>query len=78
MPIYKFKEKENGEITEVSLRISELDQYKEDNPNLQQVIDYTPNMVTNVKSPLTMAGSGWKDHLKNIKSKSGRGNTIKV
>jgi len=78
MPVYKFKEKESGEITEVSLRISELDQYKEDNPNLQQVIDYTPNMVTNVKSTLTMAGSGWSDHLKNIKSKSGRGNTIKT
>ncbi len=78
MPIYKFKEKESGEITEVSLRISELDSYKEDNPNLEQVIDYAPNMVTNVKSPLTMAGSGWRDHLKNIKEKSGRGNTIKV
>lgn len=78
MPIYKFKEKESGEITEVSLRISELDQYKEDNPSLEQVIDYAPIMVTNVKSPLSMAGSGWSDHLKNIKSKSGRGNTIKV
>lgn len=78
MPIYKFKEKESGEITEVSLRISELDQYKEDNPSLEQVIDYAPIMVTNVKSTLSMAGSEWSDHLKNIKSKSGRGNTIKV
>jgi hypothetical protein len=37
-----------------------------------------PSMVSDTKSTMTRAGSEWQEHLKNIKSKSGRGNTIKV
>ena len=38
MPTYNFRNKETGEETEVILRMSALDQYKSDNPNLEIVI----------------------------------------
>lgn len=36
MPIYQFKDKTTEEIIEKSMRISQLDQFKTDNPNLEQ------------------------------------------
>jgi len=36
----------------------------------------TPGFISDSKSPLTRAGSGWKDVLKRVKSGSGRVNSI--
>ena len=77
MPTYVFRNKETDEIEEHIMKISELDQFKEDNPNLVIQLQGL-NMVSDVKSMHTRAGGEWQDHLKRIKSKSGRGNTIKV
>lgn len=41
MPTYNFRNKETGEITEVDMRISELDQFKQDNPQLETIIGST-------------------------------------
>lgn len=38
MPTYNFKDKVTGEESERILRMSELDTFKEENPNLEQVI----------------------------------------
>lgn len=78
MPVYNFKNKETGEITEVTLRISELDQYKADNPLLESVILSAPNLTSGYKSARQLAGSEWNNHLNNIKKSSGKGNTIKT
>jgi hypothetical protein len=42
MPYYKFRNKQTDEITEILLKISELDSYKESNPNLESYIDAVP------------------------------------
>lgn len=77
MPTYVFRNKETDEIEEHLMRVSELDDFKLNNPNL--VIQLQPmNMISDSKSVLTRAGSEWQDHLKNMKKGSGRGNTIKV
>jgi len=77
MPTYVFKDTATDQIEEHIMKISELDQFKEDNPHLK--IQLQPlNPISDTKSPLTRAGSDWQDHLKNIKKGSGRGNTIKV
>lgn len=34
MPVYMFKNSESGEVEEHSMRISELDKFKDDNPHL--------------------------------------------
>ena len=39
MPTYCFKDKETGEITEKFLHISELDEFKKNNPNLDIVLN---------------------------------------
>lgn len=36
MPIYTFKNKENGEILEYTMRVAELDDFKKNNPNLER------------------------------------------
>ena len=39
MPTYNFKNKETGEITERIMKMSELDSYKETNPELEIYIE---------------------------------------
>jgi len=39
MPTYNFKNKETGEISERIMKMSELDTYKESNPDLEQYIE---------------------------------------
>lgn len=38
MPRYTFENTETGEVTEHEMRIAELDKFKEDHPELQQLI----------------------------------------
>jgi hypothetical protein len=80
MPQYEFKNIETGEIAEVTLRISEYDDWKADHP---QWVRYhssgsAPKIVSGVKSAMTMAGKDWENHLKTIKKHSGKDNTINV
>ena len=75
MPTYNFRNKDTGDVVEVLMRMSELDQYKEDNPNMEQIIT-APKIVSGVGSMLSRTDGGWNDMLKRIKSGSGRNNTI--
>lgn len=77
MPTYVFKNTNTDEIEEHFLKISELDEFKENNPHLVSQLG-TPGMVSDTKSTLTRAGGEWQDFLKGMKKGSGRGNTIKV
>lgn len=63
MPTYNFRNKETGEITSISLRISELDVYKENNPTLETVIS-APNLVSG--SGGIKNDSGWKENMSRI------------
>ena len=70
MPTYDFKNNDTGEVKEYSMSISEMEQFKKDNPNMQQVIS-TPkhNIITGKDgSVLTKAGDGWKEVQDKIKS----------
>jgi hypothetical protein len=78
MPIYNFKHKTSGDVIEKMLRISELDKWKEDNPEWETVHLSAPNLVSASKSALSMAGKDWQEHLNNIKKGSGKNNTIKT
>ena len=80
MPQYEFKNKEPAEVTEVSLRLSEYDQWKSNNPQWERYHSPTsaPKMVTGVRSTLSIAGKEWEDKLSAIKKGSGKDNTINV
>ena len=80
MPQYEFKNKGTGEVMEVALRLSEYDEWKENNPQWERYHSSAsaPKLVTGVKSTMAMAGKDWEKHLTNIKKASGKDNTINV
>ena len=70
MPTYDFKNKDTGEVTELVMSISKMEQYCKDNPNMKQVISTSSNNIISNKdgSVLTKAGDGWKEVQDRIKS----------
>ena len=78
MPIYEFKNNETDEVVEVSLRISEYDDYVKNNPHLSRYYSKAPGLTSGTKSALTIAGKGWEDHLNRVKKGAGQENTIKT
>lgn len=78
MPKYIFKNKESGVMMEKSLRISELDTWKSENPEWIQQITAPTILYGSRRDNLSRAGDGWNDLLGKVKSGSGRNNTIKT
>jgi hypothetical protein len=74
MPTYTFKNKESGEMFDLVLKISQLDEFKADHEHLEQVI-VPPPLVAGVNQK---PDNGFRDVLKSIKKASGRGNTIET
>ena len=80
MPQYEFKNSETGEVKELSLRLSDYDQWLLDNPQWERY--YTPSsapkLVSGTKSAMRIAGTEWENKLSAIKKNAGRQSTIKV
>ena len=69
MPTYEFKNTKTGKVEEKIMRISELDDYKKDNPHMKQQISSNVNMITGTDgSVLQKAGDGWKEVQQRIQS----------
>ena len=67
MPIYEFKNKESGEIVEVSISMSELDAYKENNPHLERyfsTINFADSVSLGIKKPPSAFKEGVIDRIK--------------
>ena len=47
MPTYNFRNNETGEEIELQMRISELDDYKKNNPHLTQFLTGAPSLAYN-------------------------------
>ena len=65
MPTYNFRNKDTGEETEIAMRISELDQYKENNPHLEQFLTRAPGIARGHGSTRQF-DSGFKEVLQKI------------
>lgn len=76
MPTYTMKNKQTGETKEMFLSFAERDSILATG-EWEQLITGTPGFISGSKSPLRLAGSEWRDHLKRIKKNSGRNSTIK-
>lgn len=74
MPLYQFKNKETGEIVEKMIPMSELDQFKEDNPHLEKCLS-APGFGDPWRLGITKPDNGFRDLLKETK-KSHHGSTI--
>lgn len=71
MPTYDYKNTKTGKITEHSMKISEIDQFKKDHPELTQVILSAAhfNYSGDHSDPTTSATKkhkGWKEVLQKI------------
>jgi hypothetical protein len=69
MPTYDFKNKKTGEYEEHHMKISELDQFMEDNPDLVKVIlsapkvNYSSHAQGSVSDIAAKKDKGWKELL---------------
>lgn len=70
MPTYTFKNKETGEITEVVMKIAELDPYREANPHLETVIGAAMFGDPTKLSASRKYDSGFKEVLQRIHEKT--------
>jgi predicted nucleic acid-binding Zn ribbon protein len=69
MPTYSFRDKTTGEIFDKILRISEREQFLTDNPNLEQVLLYAPQVSTDSLSG-NQHRRAFKEVLNKINSKT--------
>ena len=72
MPTYTFRDINTGEITEHVMRISELDEFKKSNPQLEVYISGSPGLSDPARLGLVKPAAGFRDLLKNMKSKHRR------
>ena len=76
MPTYNFRDIKTGDVTEVMMKISELDDFKSKNPHLQQYLTAAPALSSDGGGGGLKIDNGFNDVLKKIKAGSGRVNTI--
>ena len=75
MPLYEFKNLNTGEIEEHTMRISELDEFKKNNPHLERHITGSPGLSDPARMGLVKPAAGFRDLLKSMK-KANRRSTI--
>jgi hypothetical protein len=58
MPTYTYEDTKTGEVFELTMRISERDEFVKDNPHLKQLITGAPMVVSGVGSGGVKPGGG--------------------
>jgi len=69
MPTYNFRNKETGEVTEVVMKIAELDNYRAANPHLETIIG-SPMICDPVRVGARKMDTGFKEVLQRIHEKT--------
>jgi hypothetical protein len=72
MPLYEFRNNVSGEIYDLSMKISELDKYLEDNPNIERYHGSAPSVGDSIKMGFKKPDDAFRDKLKDIKRKHRR------
>ena len=75
MPTYNFRDIETGEESQVSMKISELDDFKKDNPHLQQFLTGAPSVGDSMRLGIRKTDSEFNSLLKHIKKGNSKGLT---
>jgi len=68
MPNYTFRNNETDEVFDITMSISERDQYVQNNPHLTQLITGAPSIGDPHRLGLKKPDEGFRDVLRNIKS----------
>ena len=78
MPTYTFLNTQTKQIEEHTCKMSEYDEFKKNNSHLERHFDeQAPGVMDPVRAGIKKPAAGFKDLLKNIKSKH-RGSTIRT
>lgn len=76
MPTYNFRNTETGEETEVFMKISELDDFKANNPQLQQFLTKAPSLnYDSAAMGVRKTDDNFNSLLKHIKKGNSKGIT---
>jgi len=75
MPTYTVKDIKENQEWDVFCSYAKLQEMLDNNPDLIRVYQ-APALISDSKSTLRRAGSGWQDVLGKIKKGSGKGNSI--
>ena len=75
MPTYNFRNLETGEETEIMMKMSELDDFKENNPHLQQYITKPPSIGDPHRMGIVKTPDSFNSLLKHIKKGNSKGIT---
>ncbi len=76
MASYTFYDTKTKKEFDIHMPISELDDYKAQNPHLEQRIKTAPSIADPTRMGLRKPDAGFRDVLKRIKKGSGRNNTV--
>jgi len=76
MASYTFYDTKKKKEFDIIMPISELDEYKAQNPHLEQRIKTAPSIADPTRLGLRKPDAGFRDVLKRIKKGSGRNNTV--
>ena len=76
MANYTFRNKDTKKEFDIDMPISQLDTYKAENPNLEQLIKRAPAIADPARLGLHKPDAGFRDVLKRVKKASGRSNKI--
>lgn len=74
MPTYEFENTKTGEVIEQFMSIAAREEYLAANPHLKSIITRAPSMGDPIRLGLKKPDAGFRDVLKNIKSKHKRSN----
>lgn len=77
MPTYTFKNTQTQEVFSKDMKMSERQEFLNDNPDLIQLISVNP-VLDPVRLGITKSPDSFKDLMKNIHKKSGSGSKIKI
>ena len=75
MPIYNFRNKETGEETTEMMKISELDEFKANNPHLEQFLTGAPSIGDPHRMGVVKTPDSFNSLLKHIKKGNSKGIT---
>lgn len=77
MPTYTFKNIETGEFEEHLMKISELDDFKTNNPHLERALVDAPSFGDPVRLGLRKNDNGWREVLHKVAEKTPGGKVLK-
>jgi len=67
MPTYTFEDTNTGDVYEMTMRISERDEFVKDNPHMKQLITGAPMVVSGVSGHGQMKNdAGWNENMSRI------------